>query len=87
MPHFSLPLREVGFSAPAKLRITHRERGSNSTPRSRKSGETWGTRPILPAYLAEMEFRFNRQKRHDLFIDTLRHMVTADPLTFERLAA
>src|SRR5713101_3840907 len=39
----------------------------------------------LPAYLAEMEFRFNRRKRSDLFIDTLRHMVTADPLTFERL--
>jgi transposase-like protein len=41
----------------------------------------------LPAYLAEMEFRFNRRKRHDLFIDTLRHMVTADPLTFEKLTA
>jgi transposase-like protein len=41
----------------------------------------------LPAYLAEMEFRFNRRKRPDLFIDTLRHMVTADPLTFERLTA
>lgn len=41
----------------------------------------------LPAYLAEMEFRFNRRKRSDLFMDTLRHMVTADPLTFERLTA
>ena len=41
----------------------------------------------LPAYLAEMEFRFNRRKRSDLFIDTLRHMVTADPLTFETLIA
>lgn len=41
----------------------------------------------LAAYLAEMEFRFNRRKRHDLFLDTLRHMVTADPLTFERLTA
>jgi transposase-like protein len=41
----------------------------------------------LPAYLAEMEFRFNRRKRSDLFLDTLRHMVTADPLTFERLTA
>lgn len=41
----------------------------------------------LPAYLAEMEFRFNRRNRSDLFIDTLRHMVTADPLTFERLTA
>jgi len=41
----------------------------------------------LPAYLAEMEFRFNRRDRSDLFIDTLRHMVTADPLTFEKLTA
>ncbi len=41
----------------------------------------------LPAYLAEMEFRFNRRNRSDLFIDTLRHMITADPLTFENLTA
>jgi transposase-like protein len=41
----------------------------------------------LPAYLAEMEFRFNRRNRKDLFIDTLRHMVTAPVLTFERLTA
>src|SRR5437762_14034055 len=41
----------------------------------------------LSAYLDEMTFRFNRRKRHDLFLDTLRHMVTADPLTFERLTA
>jgi transposase-like protein len=41
----------------------------------------------LPAYLQEMAFRFNRQKRSDLFIDTLRHMVTADPLTFAELTA
>ncbi len=41
----------------------------------------------LPKYLAEMEFRFNRRKRSDLFVDTLRHMVTADPLTFEKLTA
>ncbi len=41
----------------------------------------------LAAYLQEMEFRFNRRKRSDLFLDTLRHMVTADPLTFEKLTA
>lgn len=41
----------------------------------------------LAAYLDEMTFRFNRRKRSDLFLDTLRHMVTADPLTFERLTA
>jgi transposase-like protein len=41
----------------------------------------------LPAYLNEMTFRFNRRKHSDLFLDTLRYMVTADPLTFERLTA
>ena len=41
----------------------------------------------LPAYLTEMEFRFNRRKNSDLFIDTLRHMVTAPVLTFQKLAA
>lgn len=41
----------------------------------------------LPAYLEEMTFRFNRRGRSDLFLDTLRHMATADPLTFERLTA
>jgi transposase-like protein len=41
----------------------------------------------LAAYLAEMEFRFNRRNRSDLFIDTLRHMVTADPMTFQKLVA
>jgi transposase-like protein len=41
----------------------------------------------LAAYLAEMEFRFNRRKRSDIFMDTLRHMVTAPVLTFEKLTA
>src|SRR5271170_5655043 len=41
----------------------------------------------LPAYLEEMEFRFNRRNRSDLFLDTLRHMVTAPVLTFEKLTA
>jgi transposase-like protein len=41
----------------------------------------------LPAYLEEMEFRFNRRNRPDLFLDTLRHMVTAPVLTFEKLTA
>jgi transposase-like protein len=41
----------------------------------------------LQAYLDEMSFRFDRRKRSDLFIDTVRHMVTADPMTFEKLTA
>ena len=41
----------------------------------------------LEAYLQEMEFRFNRRHSKTLFVDTLRHMVTADPLTFESLVA
>ena len=39
----------------------------------------------LAAYCDEMSFRFNRRKSKDLFVDTLRHMVTADPLTFAKL--
>jgi len=41
----------------------------------------------LASYLQEMEFRFNRRKCSDLFLDTLRHMVTAPVLTFEKLTA
>jgi transposase-like protein len=41
----------------------------------------------LQAYLSEMEFRFNRRKSSDLFIDTLRHMITAPVLGFEKLTA
>lgn len=41
----------------------------------------------LPAYLNEMTFRFNRRKRSDLFVDTLRHMISAPVLTFEKLTA
>ncbi len=41
----------------------------------------------LESYLEEMQFRFNRRGRSDLFVDTLRHMVTADPMTFEELTA
>jgi transposase-like protein len=41
----------------------------------------------LAAYLNEMTFRFNRRKSHVLFLDTLRHMVTAPVLTFETLTA
>jgi len=41
----------------------------------------------LPAYLEEMTFRFNRRKNANLFVDTLRHMVTSPVLTFEKLTA
>ena len=34
-----------------------------------------------------MTFRFNRRNSSTLFLDTLRHMITADPLTFEKLTA
>lgn len=39
----------------------------------------------LASYLNEMTFRFNRRKSHTLFLDTLRHMVTAPVLTFSQL--
>lgn len=41
----------------------------------------------LAAYLDEMSFRFNRRKDANLFLDTLRHMVTAPVLTFDKLTA
>lgn len=41
----------------------------------------------MQAYLEEMSFRFNRRDKSDLFIDTLRHMITAPVLTFEKLTA
>jgi transposase-like protein len=41
----------------------------------------------LQAYLEEMCFRFNRRKNSDLFVDTLRHMITAPVLTFANLTA
>lgn len=41
----------------------------------------------LAAYLDEVSFRFNRRKKANLFLDTLRHMITAPVLTFERLTA
>jgi transposase-like protein len=41
----------------------------------------------LQAYLDEMTFRFDRRKSPALFLDTLRHMITAPVLTFERLTA
>jgi transposase-like protein len=41
----------------------------------------------MQAYLEEMSFRFNRRDNSELFIDTLRHMVTAPTLTFEKLTA
>jgi transposase-like protein len=50
---------------------------------------TWHRMSVkhLPAYLEEMVFRFNRRKNPNLFLDTLRHMVTAPVLTFEKLTA
>jgi transposase-like protein len=48
---------------------------------------TWHKMSVkhLPAYLDEMVFRFNRRKSTTLFQDTLRHMITAPVLTFEKL--
>ena len=39
----------------------------------------------LQAYCDEMVFRFNRRYSSELFLDTLRHMVTAPVLTFKKL--
>ncbi len=41
----------------------------------------------LQAYLEEMTFRFNRRNSKTLFLETLQHMITADPLSYEKLIA
>ena len=41
----------------------------------------------LPAYLDEFEWRFNNRENPNLFRETLRVLVTADPLTYEKLTA
>lgn len=41
----------------------------------------------LPAYLDEMTFRFNRRNSDTLFLETLQHMITADPLSYQKLTA
>ena len=49
--------------------------------------ELTDTTELTPPILDEMSFRFNRPGNADLFLDTLRHMVTAPVLTFEKLTA
>ena len=41
----------------------------------------------LEAYLNEMTFRFNRRDDDHLWLETLRYMVTANPLRFAELTA
>lgn len=41
----------------------------------------------LPAYLDELEWRFNHRNDEHIFRETLRVLVTADPLTYESLIA
>jgi len=45
------------------------------------------SRKHLAAYLREMSFRFNRRDDDEIFVDTLRHMVTTPTLTFQQLTA
>lgn len=45
------------------------------------------SRKHLDAYLDEFEFRFNRRNSTKLFEDTIKHLATANPLTFARLTA
>jgi hypothetical protein len=41
----------------------------------------------LPAYLEEMTFGFNRRRSKTIFLETLQHMFTADPLSYKKLTA
>ncbi|MGC2491845.1 IS1595 family transposase [Candidatus Binatus sp.] len=40
----------------------------------------------LPAYVSEFEFRFNNRKNPHLFRDTLKRLLSTEPLPFEKLA-
>jgi hypothetical protein len=79
--HFEITLTVIARLRSLLIRIARV--GSFPGYRRKERGANLGH----PAYLDEMTFRFDRRKRSDLFIDTLRHMVTADPLTFEELTA
>ncbi len=41
----------------------------------------------LPAYLEEVAFRFNNRENPYMFRDTLRRLIAADPLQYEKLVA
>ncbi|MGO9451030.1 MAG: IS1595 family transposase [Candidatus Binataceae bacterium] len=41
----------------------------------------------LPAYVSEFEFRFNNRKNPYLFRDTLKRLLSTEPLPFEKLTA
>jgi transposase-like protein len=41
----------------------------------------------LPAYVAEFEFRFNNRKNPHLLRDTLKRLLSTEPLPFEKLTA
>lgn len=89
--------RTIGVSYKTAWFLCHRIRAAMGTSKRPKlTGkvemdetyiDTWHKLSVkhLPAYLSEIEFRFNRRKRSDLFVDTLRHMVTCDPLSFADL--
>jgi len=41
----------------------------------------------LPAYLDEIAFKYNNRDNEHVFRETLRALVTADPLTYQELTA
>jgi len=75
----------TGKTASPRLALANRQSRRLFSPESRAIRKL--THYHLPAYLDEMTFRFNRRKNANLFLDTLRHMVTSPVLTFERLTA
>ena len=69
------------------LESRHERDASSALARNQKPHMASDQRKASCGLLGRDELQFNRRKRSDLFVDTLRHMVTAPALTFEKLPA
>jgi hypothetical protein len=74
-----------------KVSICEPTRRKRASPRSPKEGRCSSARSSVPiiklAYVAEFEFRFNNRKNPHLFRETLKRLLSAEPLPFEKLTA
>jgi hypothetical protein len=79
--------RTVGMSYKTAWYFCHRIRHAMTQTDKPMLDVTMSAAGIAARDKLEREFRFNRRRRSDLFLDTLRHMITAPVLTFEKLTA